>query len=147
MMTMPPTLPLDRTSPVPLQRQIREALRDSIVGGALPSGTRLLSWYGLAAELNVARGTVKGAYDWLAGEGLIAGRGAQGTFVTADFARPHGTPADPAPPDQLYPYGWGMAPLPFQLGVPALDQFPRMPGPRIAGPGCAEPEPRRHGLP
>src|ERR1700761_1514723 len=123
-MAAPLTLLLDRTSP--LQRQIREGIRDSIVGGTLRSGTRLPSWHGLARELNVARGTVKAAYDWLAGEGLIAGRGAQGTFVTADFAKPPEPPADPAPPDLIYPYGWGMAPLPFQLGVPALDRFPRM---------------------
>ena len=120
------SLSLDRTSPVPLQRQIRETIRDSIVSGALGSGTRLPSWYGLAAELNVARGTVKAAYDWLAGEGLIAGRGAQGTFVTADFAGLPEMPDDPKPPDGLYPYGWGTPPLPFQLGVPALDRFPRM---------------------
>ena len=120
------TLSLDRTSPSPLQRQIREAIRDSILGGTLRSGTRLPSWYGLAAELNVARGTVKAAYDWLAGEGLIAGRGAQGTFVTADFAELSETPDDPTAPDGAYPYGWGAPPLPFQLGVPALDQFPRM---------------------
>jgi GntR family transcriptional regulator/MocR family aminotransferase len=127
------SLTVDRASAVPLQRQIREAIRDSIVGGRLRSGTRLPSWYALASELNVARGTVKAAYDWLAGEGLIAGHGAQGTFVTADFAKPAETAPDPKPPDQLYPYQWGAPPLPFQLGVPALDQFPRMLWARIAG--------------
>src|SRR6185312_8865767 len=126
MMTVPLTLQLDRDSAVPLQRQIREKLRESIVDGRLRSGTRLPSWHALAAELNVARGTVKAAYDWLAGEGLIAGRGAQGTFVTADFARQPEAPDDPPPPDRLYPYAWGTPPLPFQLGVPALDRFPRM---------------------
>jgi len=126
MQTATLTLTLDRAGAVPLQRQIREAIRDSIVGGTLRSGTRLPSWHSLAGELNVARGTVKAAYDWLAGEGLIAGRGAQGTFVTANFVRPPEPPADPAPPDQIYPYAWGMAPLPFQLGVSALDRFPRM---------------------
>lgn len=119
-------LVLDRASPMPLQRQVRKAIRAAIVGGTLPPGTRLPSWQALAAELNVSRGTVKAAYDWLAGEGLIAGRGAQGTFVTADFARLPAVSADPAPPDGVYPYGWGTPPLPFQLGVPALDQFPRM---------------------
>ena len=129
------SLALDRSSAVPLQRQIREAIRDSIVSGRLRSGTRLPSWYALAAELNVARGTVKAAYDWLAGEGLIVGRGAQGTFVTADFARSAeaGQKATPHPPmDASTPYQWGTAPLPFQLGVPALDQFPRVLWARIA---------------
>jgi GntR family transcriptional regulator/MocR family aminotransferase len=126
MTTVALPLALDRTSAVPLQRQIREAIRDAIVGGTLRTGARLPSWCGLAAELNVARGTVKVAYDWLAGEGLIAGRGARGTFVTADFAKRPDTQDDPKSPDGLYPYGWGAPPLPFQLGAPALDQFPRV---------------------
>jgi GntR family transcriptional regulator / MocR family aminotransferase len=123
------TLTVDRSGPVPLQRQIREAIRDGILAGRFRSGMRLPSWHELAGELNVARGTVKAAYDWLAGEGLIAGRGAQGTFVTADFARPAEPPrADPAlaGSDRFYPYLWGAQPLPFQLGVPALDAFPRV---------------------
>jgi GntR family transcriptional regulator/MocR family aminotransferase len=114
---------------MPLQRQIREALRDAILSGQLGSGARLPSWHELAGTLSVARGTVRAAYDWLAGEGLIAGRGAQGTFVTADFVRP----VEPASfetalggSDRFYPYEWGAPPLPFQLGVPALDRFPRM---------------------
>ncbi len=122
-------LTVDRSSVVPLQRQIREAIRDGILGGSFRSGMRLPSWQELAGELTVARGTVKAAYDWLAGEGLIVGRGAQGTFVTADFARPI-EPAQPdgslADSDRFYPYQWGSPPLPFQLGVPALDQFPRV---------------------
>ncbi len=42
---------------------------------------RMPSWNSLAAQLGVARGTVKAAYDWLAGEGYIVGRGAAGTIV------------------------------------------------------------------
>lgn len=129
-------LELDRSSGTPLQRQIREALRDAILDGRLASGARLPSWQELAGSLNIARGTVKAAYDWLAGEGLIAGRGAQGSFVTADFVRP----AEPAQAetdlrgsDRFYPYQWGAPPLPFQLGVPALDQFPRMLWARAVG--------------
>ncbi len=122
-------LAIDRLSTTPLQRQIREAIRDGILGGHFQSGMRLPSWQDLAGELNVARGTVKAAYDWLAGEGLIVGRGAQGTFITADFARSAGpAPPDPALAggDRFYPYQWGSPPLPFQLGVPAMDRFPRI---------------------
>lgn len=128
-MIAPIQIAIDRANAAPLQRQIREALRDAILDGRLASGTRLPSWQELAGTLNVARGTVKAAYDWLAGEGLIAGRGAQGSFVTADFVRP----AEPARAettlsgsDRFYPYQWGAPPLPFQLGIPALDQFPRI---------------------
>ena len=126
-------LAIDRARSIPLQRQIREAIRDSIVAGRLGSGARLPSWHVLADELNVGRGTVKAAYDWLAGEGLIVGRGAQGTYVSADFARqPEASPVEPIAemPD---PYRWGAPPMPFQLGVPALDQFPRVLWARIAG--------------
>lgn len=127
-----PPLAIDRSRPIPLQRQIREAIRDSIVAGRLRSGTRLASWHVLADELNVARGTVKAAYEWLAGEGLIVGRGAQGTYVSADFARQRKAPSPEPAAEMPDAYQWGVPPMPFQLGVPALDQFPRVLWARVA---------------
>ncbi len=59
----------------PPYRQIRERIRSAILAGQLAPGTRLPSWTSLAGQLGVARGTVKAAYDWLAGEGYVAGRG------------------------------------------------------------------------
>ncbi len=108
----------------PAYRQIYERLRGGILAGELASGARLPSARSLASQLAVARGTVEAAYQLLAGEGYIVGRGAAGTFVESALA---GTPARPGP-----------APLParrsrhaprsslaFRMGVPALDAFPR----------------------
>ncbi|MGE0214051.1 MAG: PLP-dependent aminotransferase family protein [Parvibaculaceae bacterium] len=107
----------------PVYRQIYERTRHSILSGSLAPSARLPSARGLAAELGVARGTVDAAYALLLNEGLIEGRGARGTFVTQV---PAGGPA--AMPSlsatrrgrEAEPYG-----LPFRLGLPALDAFPR----------------------
>jgi GntR family transcriptional regulator/MocR family aminotransferase len=126
---------IDRSNGIPLQRQIREGLREAILDGPLRSGQRLPSWQALSGELAVARGTVKSAYDWLAGEGLVVGRGAQGTYVSGAFiGRQTGTPRQNSLPDkdETTPYRWGALPVPFQLGVPALDQFPRIVWARLA---------------
>ena len=73
----------------------------------------------------MARGTVRIAYDMLASEQLIAGRGAAGTFVGRQVFRGRGsTPDDAAPILPNFYRDWEGAPAPFQLGVPAQDAFP-----------------------
>ncbi len=79
---------LDRSQSIPIYRQIYERIREAILAGTLAPGTRLPSWNGLASQLGVARGTVKAAYDWLAGEGYVLGRGAAGTVVPAILKTP-----------------------------------------------------------
>src|SRR5580692_6335900 len=78
-------LELDRRAKTPLAEQIRNGIRNAIETGVLPTGARLPSWQDLAAQLGVARGTVKGAYDGLIDEQLIVAFGAAGTRV-ADLA-------------------------------------------------------------
>lgn len=119
------------TATTPIYRQIYERIRAAILAGQLRPGTRLPSWNTLASELRVARGTVKAAYDWLAGEGYVVGRGPAGTVVNPALAFAPST-RDPvarelpaAVPEHFSFSTWGAAPLPFQLGIPALDQFPR----------------------
>jgi DNA-binding transcriptional regulator YhcF (GntR family) len=76
-----PRIALDRTMPVPLQRQLRDqlaaAIRASTAGSRLPS-TRLL-----ARVLSVSRNTVLAAYDDLAADGLIEGRRGAAMVVAA----------------------------------------------------------------
>ncbi|MCQ0011532.1 GntR family transcriptional regulator [Actinomadura madurae] len=73
-------------------------LRDAIADGRLPVGSRLPATRVLAAELRVSRGVVTEAYQRLADEGHLAGRGRAGTVVVA-------APLTPAPrpgrPDRL----------------------------------------------
>lgn len=71
--------------------QIAKRLRDLIVGGRLPQGTRLPTEMALAAEFGVSRATVREAVRMLGAQGLVvATRGARGgTYVTRpslDFA-------------------------------------------------------------
>ena len=58
-------LPLDRASPVPLHRQVYAGLRDSILSGRLPAGTRVPSTRYLAQYLAVSRTTTLIAFDQL----------------------------------------------------------------------------------
>ncbi len=85
MTSRPLPISLDRNQASPVYRQIYERIRNAILAGVLAPGTRLPSWNGLASQLGVARGTVKAAYDWLAGEGYVLGRGAAGTIVPPIF--------------------------------------------------------------
>ena len=62
---------LDRTSRVPITRQLEEQLREAIQGGRLPSGQDLPSTRMLAEDLAVSRGVVVRAYGQLAAEGYL----------------------------------------------------------------------------
>src|SRR5437764_13497681 len=72
---------LDRTQRLPLYQQICERLREAILSGELPEGTRLPTERALARELGVNRTTVMNAYNELASEGLIEGHVGRGTLV------------------------------------------------------------------
>jgi GntR family transcriptional regulator/MocR family aminotransferase len=110
----------------PVYRQIYARIRRSILTGLVETSNKLPSTRSLAAELGVARGTVDAAYALLANEGLIEGRGAKGTFVTAALA---GAQEDaPAMPRERRAESLseaGTTGIAFRLGLPALDAFPR----------------------
>lgn len=126
---------LVRRGDVPLFRQVYARIRDAVLSGTLPAGTRLPSTRSLASQLAISRGTIETAYDLLVSEGYVAGRGAAGTIVDPHFVRPSaivtGSRDDATPPVPNEPLGGETAmvtttplPRPFQLGVPALDAFP-----------------------
>ena len=66
---------------MPRYRQIADDLRRAIATGKLPRGARLPASRELARQLGVSRNTVLAAYDWLAADGIIAGRTGSGTIV------------------------------------------------------------------
>jgi len=74
---------LDRASVVPIYRQIYERLREQILAGALPEGTRLPPERTLADRTSVNRSTVVHAYRELAADGLIEQRVGSGSRVAA----------------------------------------------------------------
>jgi GntR family transcriptional regulator/MocR family aminotransferase len=119
--------PLDPAAADPFYRQIYERFRSAIASGVLKPGDRIPSARALTKELGLARGTIEAAYSLLAAEGYIQARGQAGTIVTPGL-----TLRAPAP--SMAPRtDMGVAPpsyrpdsiLPFQMGLPALDMFPR----------------------
>ncbi len=75
-------LVLSKALGVPFYRQLRDQVADRIRSGALEPGAPLPSIRELAASLAVSVITVKGAYDELEREGLIASQQGRGTFVS-----------------------------------------------------------------
>jgi GntR family transcriptional regulator/MocR family aminotransferase len=70
-----------RSAALPLRQQLYEQLRDGILGGQLPAGSRLPSSRALAAEMGISRGTVLAAFEQLYAEGYLEGRLGSGTYV------------------------------------------------------------------
>src|SRR5262250_161884 len=115
-------------SPVPVYRQLYNQTRAAIASGQLRSGERLPSTRSLAAQIGAARGTVDAAYAMLAAEGWIVARGPAGTVVAPDLVeklRGWESAATAAPPGASNRLAAEMAPRRFQMGLPALDAFPR----------------------
>ena len=77
-----PELTIDRSSPVPLHRQLADAVRLAIRTGSLRPRQALPSTRRLAAALGVSRNTVITAYEELASEGLLTGRHGSSTRVS-----------------------------------------------------------------
>src|SRR5687768_10794736 len=137
----PLLIALDRRTRVPLQRQIYSSVRESILDGRLPPGTRLPASRALADDLGVSRTTVVLAYESLHSEGYITGRGSAGSFVaslrveqpTTRAARRSARDAAVDGRTQravaLATAARGLpnvrpAAVPFRTGEPALDLFP-----------------------
>lgn len=143
----------DRSQQAPIYRQLYQRFRESIADGRLRPGDRVPAVRALAAELNLARGTVEAAYQLLIGEGYLITRGAAGTVVTPHLA-PASSPQAHIPPASMayQPIHAGELPLALQMGLPALDAFPRKLWTRLAGrqlrqtglEGLVYPDPRGH---
>jgi GntR family transcriptional regulator/MocR family aminotransferase len=118
-------LELDRRAKTPLAEQIRNGISNAIEAGVLPSGARLPSWQDLAAQLGVARGTVRSAYEKLSAAQLIVASRATGTHVAP---RPPRAVRRHQPPNResfmdLY-RDVTARPGMFRMGIPAQETFP-----------------------
>ncbi|QBC30081.1 PLP-dependent aminotransferase family protein [Pandoraea sp. XY-2] len=121
----------------PIYLQLYRRYREAIASGKLRPGDRVPSVRSLASELNLARGTVELAYQMLANEGYFVARGAAGTVVSprlGSMAEPsHAKVSVPLVSASPRPQAAFSEALPFQLGLPALDAFPRKAWSRLAG--------------
>src|SRR5215472_10823133 len=121
------------------QQAVFDRLRQGILAGTIPAGSRLPPTRALADELGVARQTVVLAYERLASEGYVRARTGSGTYVAPDL--PDAAPAPAVPPptaaSSLSARGQRLATVPASAasrdngigtllagGVPAPDLFP-----------------------
>ena len=124
-MTKPLNLQLDRSAKTPLTEQIRKGITAAIESGVLAPGARLPSWLDLAAQLGVARGTVRSAYEKLSAAQLIVASRATGTHVAdrlSIIVRQEEAP-DPGSFMEMY-QELTAGPAIFQMGVPAQEAIP-----------------------
>ncbi|TDY38225.1 GntR family transcriptional regulator/MocR family aminotransferase [Paraburkholderia rhizosphaerae] len=120
-------LTLDRVGPASLAEQISHQIEAAIAEGSLPPGGRLPSWRDLAAQLGVARGTVKAAYEKLIDKHLLVTAGSAGTRVVSPLPASITRAPVITDADRLVPQNFlqrSDQALVFQLGVPAHDAFP-----------------------
>ena len=118
--------PLDPGAAEPYYRQIYNRIRAAIAAGVLEPGARIPSVRALTKELGLARGTVDAAYSLLVAEGYLSTRGQAGTVVTPGLqVRAQGIADVPSTNSASTPSYRADSILPFQMGLPALDAFPR----------------------
>lgn len=147
------TVELDRSSPVPLYRQLYAGLREGILAGTPPPGSRLPSVRTLVRELRVSRNTVEGALAQLSAEGYLKTQVGSGTYVSSVLpdealgargargqsqnrvSRGHSGSSElrglsrrgarlAGTPVSVSRQRGSSAPRPFRPAVPAMDAFP-----------------------
>src|SRR5215831_8509616 len=120
---------VDRRLSTPLFRQVYQRIRNAVLDGTLAPGARLPSSRSLAGQLSIARGTIELAYALLADEGYVAGMRRTGTIVNAGLSRKSMSPGNDRRYGSLAELGHEFVrpkpARPFQMGLPALDEFPR----------------------
>lgn len=72
---------VDTRNPIPPFEQVRAQIATMISSGVLVPGTRLPTIRQLAADLDIAPGTITRAYRELEATGQLVSRGRHGTFV------------------------------------------------------------------
>lgn len=110
---------LDKSTGMPLRRQLYNALKDAMTQGRLTAGEALPSTRELALSLGVSRNTVCEAYDMLIAEGYAQSRQGAPTRVTAGLlldatVQP---PSQPQTPKKVWKAD-------FRTGQPELRLFP-----------------------
>src|SRR5215470_7457209 len=123
---------------IPVYREVYQRIRSEILSGRLAAGARLPSSRTLATELGIARGTVITAFQMLAGEGYTVSAGSRGTVANVALSRARKSMLAAERVEAGVQSHKRVSTLPtpllFQVGVPALDVFPRKQWTRIATP-------------
>lgn len=135
-------LKLDYSSEVPLYKQLYDLLRKEILKGKINPGKRLPGTRSLATELNISRNTVAIAFEQLRIEGYISGKTGSGSYVNEipdkkPIAHQLPQKKDALRKSSAWGQVWKKLPpdilqrslgyenvVPFQNGIPALNEFP-----------------------
>ncbi|GAA0179725.1 PLP-dependent aminotransferase family protein [Clostridium sediminicola] len=72
---------INTNSSIPLYMQIYEYIKNEIVRGNIPSGSKLPSIRALSGDMNVSKNTVNSAYQQLLAEGYIVSKNKSGFFI------------------------------------------------------------------
>jgi GntR family transcriptional regulator/MocR family aminotransferase len=124
---------LGSQDPLPLHRQLYEALRRAMLDGKLATSDRLPSSRDLAQDLNLSRNTVVAAINQLSVEGYLTSRVGSGTYVSDSVPRARNrggaalrqTGLAPVPAGRLSARGEALA---SQFSASALEVQPFTPG-------------------
>ncbi len=134
---------LDRTSNIPMYRQLVEELRHAVLQGRLKPNQKLPPSRVLAKSLEISRATVTSCYEQLLSEGYFEARSGSGTFVCSQLLDRYLQPESVEQCESKLPqltmlsqFGTAVAlvnqleiPEPedeisFRFGTPAAGQFP-----------------------
>jgi GntR family transcriptional regulator/MocR family aminotransferase len=141
---------LDRSLEQPMYLQICRRFKTAIELGHLQAGDRVPAIRALAIELNIASSTVENAYRILVDEGYLQTRGAAGTVVSPSLPRPtnikHRRDQEGVRHAASIDHEGGQS-KPLQMGLPALDAFPRKVWSRLVGYRQRNTDPVRLGFP
>lgn len=88
-MSIPLSIKIDRSSPIPLYHQVVQGIEGAIRDGSLASGTRLENEIELAQRLRLSRPTIRKAMDDLVQSGLLVRKRGVGTQVVSSQIRRH----------------------------------------------------------
>ncbi|MFO1108066.1 MAG: PLP-dependent aminotransferase family protein [Bradyrhizobium sp.] len=131
-------------SALPIYRRIFDELRNGILDGRFPPGTRLPATRVLASELDVSRNTILHVFEELLAEGYLESRVGDGTYVAKTLPEDYlltqddtfATSSFPDAPDHMALSGRGkllaelaasgasMESRAFSPDIPAFDAFP-----------------------
>ena len=129
-------LTVDKSSRLPVHRQLYDTLRSLILSGRLRAGSTLPATRALAQQLKLGRNTVSAAYERLLTEGYVEARPGRGTWIANLPDRPSPPPGTPATPPRspISRRGENLASrlqplrnpnkINFQPGFPEVSNFP-----------------------
>lgn len=118
-------VPVDRSSDIPLYRQIYEQIRAHILSGHIKIGEKLPPTRTLASNLAVSRNVVLEAYDQLRAEGFIEGHQGASTYVAEGTLLEEFHSIQSVRPPSPGTHNKEEHIIDFRSGIPLLSSFPR----------------------